>query len=124
MTPVPDSFVHYLAAWNEPHAELIRAHLDRSVAPQVVFADPANDTVGLDALEAMIRTARQELPDAEYRRVSGVDGGHDRRYRYRWEVWINGTVAVQGMDCTTVDERGLIERLDGFFGEFPPLEAD
>ena len=124
MALVPDSFAHYLAAWNEPDTESIRGHLDRSVSAQVVFADPANHTVGPDALEAMIRAARRELPDAEYRRVSGVDGGHDGRYRYRWEVWSHGTVAVQGMDCTTVDEHGLIERLDGFFGEFPPPESD
>jgi hypothetical protein len=90
----------------------------------VVFADPANHTVGPDELEAIIRAARRELPEAEYRRVSGVDGGHDGRYRYRWEVWINGAVAVEGMDCTTIDERGHIVRLDGFFGEFPPLEGD
>lgn len=119
---VPESFAHYLAAWNERDPERIRAHLDRSVAPEVVFADPANHTVGPDALEAMIRDARRELPEAEYRLASGIDGGHDRRYRYRWEVWIAGALAVTGMDCTTIDEEGLITRLDGFFGDFPPLE--
>jgi hypothetical protein len=81
MAQVPPSFVHYLAAWNERDPERIRAHLDRSVAPSVVFADPANHTVGPDELEAIIRAARRELPEAEYRRVSGVDGGHDGRYR-------------------------------------------
>jgi hypothetical protein len=120
--PPPESFGHYLAAWNEPDATRIREHLDRSVAPGVVFADPANHTVGPDQLEEMIKHARRDLPTAEYRLASGVDGGHDRRYRYRWEVWIDGALAVVGMDCTTVDEDGRIERIDGFFGELPPLE--
>ena len=103
--------------------EQIRRHLDRAVSADVVFADPANHTVGLDELEALIRSTHQDLPQAEYRRVSGVDGGHDSRYRYRWEVWIDGEPAVTGMDCTTVDEEGRITRLDGFFGEFPPIES-
>jgi hypothetical protein len=124
MPGIPKAFAHYLAAWNEPDPDRIRRHLDRSVAPTVVFADPANRTVGPDELEAMIRAAHRDLPNAEYRRVSAVDGGHDRRYRYRWEVWIDGARAVEGMDCTTVDEHGLITRLDGFFGDFPPREDD
>ncbi len=122
MAEVPASFVHYLTAWNERDPGLIRGHLDRAVSSNVVFADPANHTVGPDELEALIRSARHDLPEADYRRVSGVDGGHDGRYRYRWEVWIDGELAVIGMDCTTVDEEGRIARLDGFFGEFPPIE--
>jgi hypothetical protein len=116
---VPESFAHYLAAWNERDVDRIREHLDRSVASDVVFADPANRTVGPDELEALIRAARTDIPTAEYRLTSDIDGGHDRRYRYRWEVRIDGDTAVVGMDCTTVDEDGRIERLDGFFGELP-----
>jgi hypothetical protein len=124
MTQIPPTFALYLAAWNEPDPERIRGHLEKSVTPSVVFADPANHTVGLDELEAMIRAAHKDLPDAEYRRVSGIDGGHDGRYRYRWEVWIDGALAVEGMDCTTVDRDGRITRLDGFFGDFPAHEDD
>jgi hypothetical protein len=120
---VPASFAHYLAAWNEPDVAQIRSHLDRSVTPDVVFADPANHTVGVDALEAMIRQARIEIPTAEYVQTTAVDGGHDRRYRYRWEVRVDGVTVVTGMDCTAVDANGRIERLDGFFGDFPPLPA-
>lgn len=120
---MPDSFSHYLAAWNEPDPERIRGHLDRAVAPTVVFADPANHTVGPGELETLIRDARRDLAGAEYRLVSGVDGGHDRRFRYRWQVWIDGEPAVEGMDCTTVDAEGRIVRLDGFFGDFPPLDS-
>jgi SnoaL-like domain len=117
----PPSFARYLAAWNEPDVTKIRAHLDGSVAPGVVFADPANHTVGVDELEAMIREARIGIPTAEYVQTSGIDGGHDRRYRYSWEVRVDGATFAVGMDCTTVDAEGRIERLDGFFGDFPPL---
>lgn len=123
VTQVPSAFAHDLAAWNVPDVAEIRAHLERAVSSDVVFADPANHTTGVDELEALIIEARTGLPGAEYRRASGIDGGHDGRYRYRWEVWIDGAAAVVGMDCRTVDDHGLITRLDGFFGDFPPMET-
>ena len=120
MSEIPDSFPHYLAAWNEPDVEAVRAHLEKSVAPDVLFVDPANTTRGVDELEAMIRKARIERPTAEYLRTSGVDG-HNRRYRYAWAVHIDGKPVIVGMDFVTVDEDGAIVQIDGFFGELPPL---
>ncbi|MFG2196173.1 nuclear transport factor 2 family protein [Streptomyces sp. NPDC048639] len=117
MTVLPDTFTHYLAAWNEADTGRIRGHLDRAVAEDVLFADPANTTVGPDEMEAMIRTARTDMPGATYHRAGDADG-HNGRYRYRWEVRVDGKVTAAGMDVTTVDTSGRIERIDGFFGEF------
>jgi hypothetical protein len=122
MSDIPESFYHYLAAWNEPDAERVRPHLEKSVAPDVLFVDPANTTRGIDELEAMIVAARRDRPTAAYLRTSGVDG-HNRRYRYLWAVHIDGALAMPGMDVTSVDEQDRIERIDGFFGEFPKLES-
>ncbi len=44
-----------------------------------------------------------------------------RRYRYRCEVRSGQTQVAIGMDCRTLTFDGLIERLDGSFGDFPPL---
>ncbi len=122
MSDIPESFFHYLAAWNEADTARIRAHLERSVALDVLFVDPANTTRGIDELESMIRSARQERPTAAYLRTSGVDG-HNSRYRYRWEVQIDGKSVLPGMDVTRIDDEGRIVQIDGFFGEFPPLEG-
>jgi len=119
VTEPPVSFNRYLDAWNERDPDRIAGHLAGAVTADVVFADPANHTTGPGELEAMIRTARADLPTAEYLLTSGVDGGHDRRYRYLWAVKIDGEIAVRGMDCTTVDADGRISRIDGFFGDFP-----
>jgi hypothetical protein len=121
MSDIPESFFHYLAAWNETETGRVRAHLERSVSPDVLFVDPAHTTRGIDALESMIVRAREERPTATYLRKSGVDG-HNRRYRYLWEVCVDGKPVLPGMDVTTVDENGVIVQIDGFFGEFPPLE--
>ena len=111
-----DSAAGYLAAWNERDVDGIRGHLERSVDSRVIFADPANHTVGIDELEAMIRRARTEMPEAWYERTSSIDGGHDRRYRYAWAVHTPDDTIV-GMDCTTVDDEDRFLRIDGFFGE-------
>jgi len=121
MSDIPRSFFDYLAAWNEGDTGKVRAHLERSVAPDVLFVDPANTTRGIDELEAMIVRARRDRPTASYHRTSGVDG-HNRRYRYLWAVHVDGALALPGMDVTTVDEDGRIVQIDGFFGEFPALE--
>jgi len=122
MSDIPESFFHYLAAWNEPEPSRIRAHLEKSVATDVLFVDPAHTTHGIDELEAMIRRARAERPNAAYVRTTGVDG-HNLRYRYRWTAQLDPDVAVPGMDVTTVDEHGAIVRIDGFFGDFVPMES-
>jgi hypothetical protein len=38
-------------------------------------------------------------------------------------AWNERDPELTGMDCTTVDDEGRITRLDGFFGEFPPIES-
>jgi len=121
MNDVPESLPIYLDAWNEPDPGKVRGHLDRSCAPDVLFVDPAHTTRGIDELEAMIvRARRDERPTASYHRTSGVDG-HNLRYRYLWEVRIDGKAVMPGMDVTTTDAQGRIVQIDGFFGEFPPL---
>lgn len=122
MRDAPESFVHYLAAWNEREPDRIRRHLDLSVTNDVLFVDPANTTIGPDQLESMIREARAAMPGATYHRVTGIDG-HNRRYRYRWEVRIDAQVIAAGMDVTTVNTSDRIERIDGFFGDLPTADA-
>jgi hypothetical protein len=114
----PDSFGHYLAAWNARDTSAVRALLEKSVSHDVTFIDPANQVAGIDELERIIREARVSYPEAAYVVVTGIDG-HHHRFRYRWEARLDATTTVPGMDVTTVDEAGRIERVDGFFGDFP-----
>lgn len=120
-TDVPATFARYLAAWNEPDPERVGEVLAPAVSPDVLFVDPANTVEGVGPLAAHIREARVAMPTAEYRLVSGIDG-HNRRYRYLWQVWNEGSLVIPGMDAVTVDAEGRLERIDGFFGDFPPLD--
>jgi nuclear transport factor 2 (NTF2) superfamily protein len=118
-TESPTSLGAYNDAWNERDVGKIAGHLTDAVTDDVVFADPANRIRGREALIGLITEARHAMPTAEYRLASAIDGGHDRRYRYHWDVVIDGATVFVGTDMTTLDERDRIERIDGFFQDLP-----
>ena len=122
MQQIPKAFAFMLDAWNEKDLDQIRSHLDKSVAENVVFADPSNFIHGRDTFEAMIRRFRLAYPESFIKRTSGMDS-HNNRYRYTWEIYVGETLIVKGFDVAQIDEDGLVERIDGFFGDFPPLES-
>lgn len=119
----PAELRHYLAAWNERDPDAIRAHLDRCVAVDCWWVDPLHQHTGVDALEANIREFRSTYADAALGLGSNIDS-HNGRHRYEWVITssINddgtpGEVMIRGFDVTTVNDAGMIERVDGFFGE-------
>jgi len=124
MGPFPTiAFENYWTMWNSRDLAGVRALLDRAVADDFIFCDPLHWHVGRDALEANVRQFRSDQPDAEFVMASGFDVHHNR-YRYDWHFTRRGRVLVKGFDVATVDETtGLLERIDGFFGEIPPLEV-
>ncbi len=120
---VPASLGAYNDAWNERDVGKIAGHLVDAVTDDVVFADPANRIRGRDALIGLITEARLAMPAAEYRLASAIDGGHDHRYRYHWDVVIDGATVFVGTDMATLDEHDRIERIDGFFHDLPRTTA-
>jgi hypothetical protein len=115
---LPAAFGHYLAMWNEPDPALVRSHLDRAVSEDVVFADPQDFHTGRDALHRNVRRFHRLFPGADLSITSGVDSQHNR-YRYEWRVARGDEILLDGFDVTTVNDEGLIERVDGFFGPLP-----
>lgn len=115
----PAAFDTYLAMWNEPDVDALMPYIEESCSPEVIFADPNEYTEGRDDLVAMAAKVKALIPGAAYRRVSGVDV-QNRRYRYLWEIEFNGELLMQGMDVSTLNDDGLIERIDGFFTHAPP----
>ena len=118
MAALPQSFKHLLAAWNESDLGQIRSHLDKAITPQIEFTDPNFCIRGIDAFENMIKEFRKNAPKATCAHTSGYDSHHNR-FRYQWTVQVNPNTAVVGYDVTTLNDDGLVERIDGFFGELP-----
>jgi hypothetical protein len=122
MKSIPEAFTNISNAWNEKDLTKIRSQVDKSVAENIVFADPSNYIHGIEAFENMVKEFRGKYPESVVKRTSGLDS-HNRRYRYSWEIYIGDMMIVKGFDVATLNETGLIERIDGFFGDLPPLES-
>ncbi|GAA6155082.1 hypothetical protein NBRC116588_05550 [Pyruvatibacter sp. HU-CL02332] len=120
MSKLPLSLDSMLAAWNESDPSRIRGHLDAALSPDVVFADPDNYVVGIDAFEAMVHKFRADIESPKAERTSGFNV-HNNRYRYNWLVSSGDTPLMPGMDVTEVDDNGKVVRVDGFFGDIPEL---
>ena len=111
---IPQVLRDYLLMWNEKNPEAIRGHLDVAVAEDCLWIDPLHQHTGRDALEANVRGFRDEFANAELGLASNVDG-HNLRYRYEWVIKDKGAVLLNGFDVATLNNAGLIERVDGFF---------
>lgn len=74
---IPQSFIFMLAVWNETDLDKIRTHLDRSLADNVIFADPENYVEGKDTFEQMVRDFRTKTPNflAKIPRTARTDEG-------------------------------------------------
>jgi nuclear transport factor 2 (NTF2) superfamily protein len=111
----PDAFTHLLAAWNEREPGRIREHLDKALSADILFADPANLTVGIDEFERMLRAFRAQGAGLRIERASGFNAHHNR-YRYTWRAMLGDAEMGHGMDIAELDEDGLVVRIDAFFG--------
>jgi hypothetical protein len=121
--PMPPALIHYWTMWNEFDVELIRGHLDRAVTTELEWVDPLHSHVGRDALEVNVRTLRSDKPEYRFVITSEMDVHHNR-IRYQWNMMRKHRVLMRGLDVVTLDPAGLIERVDGFFGEPRPVAAD
>ncbi len=115
----PSVLETYWKMWNEPDHEALLPLIQTCCSDDVIFADPNAYKVGHAELVAMAIEVKEKIPNAIYRRASGFDL-QNRRHRYLWEILYRSKVIVRGMDVTTLNEAGLIERIDGFFTHAPP----
>lgn len=121
LTEIPQVLHTYLSFWNETDEVRRAAILDECVTDDVIFADPKDYHEGKAELAANGNRLHASYSDLVLSRTSGVDA-QNRRHRYTWRIVANGKVLVEGMDVTTLNEDGFIERIDGFFGPIRPHE--
>ncbi len=121
--PMPVALQHYWTMWNEPDLTAVRGHLDQAVTEAVEWVDPLHSFVGRDALEDNVRTLRTDKPEYRFAIASELDAHHNR-VRYEWHMMRKHRVLLRGFDVITLNDLGLIERVDGFFGELVPLTGE
>jgi hypothetical protein len=121
--PMPDALVAYWTAWNSSELDRVGELLRRAVTDDVVWNDPRDSYDGIAELERAIVAWRTTKPEHAFTIVSEIDCQHNR-LRYRWEMGRNGRTLMEGLDIATLAPSGLIERVDGFFGDPTPLKHD
>lgn len=123
MNDVVETIDAYFAMWNETdptsRAECIRKAWD----PGGRYVDPLLESVGHDALAAMVAAVRERYPGHRFRRTSGLDRYHDV-VRFNWDlVAPDGGIIVAGIDLGVLAPDGRLLTITGFFGEAPALAA-
>ncbi len=123
MTDVETTVDTYLAAWSEPD-EVRRA--DMIGAAWTVdgrLTDPPLAGEGHDGINEMATALQVHYPGHTFRRTSGIDTHHEY-VRFSWDlVGPDGTAAITGIDVGELSEDGRLQRITGFFGDLPTLEA-
>ncbi len=118
---MPEALQAYWTAWNEPDLEQVPHHLVRAVTEDVEWNDPRDSFVGIAELEKAVRRLRTSKPGYMFAIASEIDHHHGR-LRYRWDMFRGSRVLMEGLDVVTLDPAsGLIDRVDGFFGDPSPI---
>jgi hypothetical protein len=120
---VSDVVSAYGAAWNEPDERKRRTLLEEGWSDDAVYCDPTATVAGRDALVTHIAGFHQRFPGARIEQSSGVDE-HDGWLRFAWTMLgDDGTTIMDGFDVGALGPDGRLNRIVGFFGPFPSLDA-
>ena len=108
----------YIEIWNETDGDRRRALIASTWNENGTYADPAATSSGHDGIDAMTEGVHERFPGARFHRTSAVDR-HNDRLRFTWELrgGDGETLIVSGVDFGTLDEKGLLASMTGFFGE-------
>jgi len=113
----------YLAMWNERDPDARARLIEKAWTDDGSYVDPLLSADGHAELSAMVEAVQTRFPEHRFQRTSGVDAHHDL-VRVAWRlVRADGDVAVAGIDVGEVADDGRLQRIVGFFGELPPMEA-
>ena len=123
MTDLETTVDTYLAAWSEPDATRRATMIESAWAADGQLIDPPLAGKGHDGISEMAATMQAHYPGHTFRRTSGIDTHHEH-LRFSWElVGADGTVAVAGVDVGDITTDGRLQRITGFFGDLPLLDA-
>src|SRR5829696_6852940 len=123
-----DVVLAYIEAWSTPDEAVRRELLDASLADDASYTDPAYEVRGKEEIASHIgRSLSGEAyygagPGARIPISSGVDQHHGM-FRFSW-VMVDPQqrqILLEGMGFVELAADGLLQRITGFFGAFPPI---
>ncbi|HEY2814045.1 MAG TPA: hypothetical protein VGJ03_11325 [Acidimicrobiales bacterium] len=113
----------YLQMWNETDVDRRAERIRDAWIETGHYVDPLMEGKGHDGLSTMVDGVQAQFPGATFRRTSGVDQ-HHALIRFGWElVGADGTEIAAGLDIGVVADDGRLDRIAGFLGDLPAVEA-
>lgn len=110
----------YCSAWNEPSYARRLELFSTVLAPLCRYCDPTVDICGYDKLGKHIDNVRATKPGLVFR-TTDVGFHHDVA-RFGWrKVLSSGLLLPEGVDFLTIDPKGKISHITGFFGPLNSL---
>ena len=97
----------YVAAWNEPDADLRRQRLVEALSDDFELTGPTGTFRGRDAVEGLIVALQSRLGGATVKRLGAVEAGV-----FRWAVTTaGGSVLLEGTDQVETGVDGRLRRV-------------
>ena len=118
------SIQNYFQAWNTTDVAKRTELLKTAWSESGVYTDPSAHIEGRQALIEHISTtlASPQFQGASLAPASEIDM-HHQVFRFQWKlVDGSGKTLFAGMDYGEFDDKGVITKIIGFFGPFPPLQ--
>lgn len=123
MSDVTTTVDTYLQMWNETDVAVRAERIRDAWIETGHYIDPLMEGKGHDGLSAMVDGVQAQFPGAQFRRTTGVDQ-HHALVRFGWElVGADGNLIAAGLDIGVVANDGRLDRIAGFLGELPAIEA-
>jgi hypothetical protein len=111
-----------LSGWNTRDSVRLKQVVEASLTSDIEFCDPRHDIRGQAAFIDMVEAFWSEHSKCTISRDSAIDAHHDRA-RYAWVITFPAGQRFEGFDAVTLDrDSGKVRRVDGFFGQLPPLK--
>ena len=113
----------HLAAYADPDRQRRSAAVQRLWAEDAQLVDPPLAAHGHAQIVDQADHLLAQFPGHRLRRRSGIDLHHGAA-RYGWQLLApDGRVVLEGIDFAQLDAQGRLQRVTGFFGPLPALEA-
>jgi hypothetical protein len=105
---------NYIASWNERDPDARLALVTATFADDAEYVDPLMSGRGIEAIDAMIAAAQQQLPGHHFTLANGPDA-HNSHIRFSWTLAPAGEEAVAGgTDFAQLGADGRIQSVTGF----------
>ncbi|WP_018720559.1 nuclear transport factor 2 family protein [Salinispora fenicalii] len=118
MSDLANTIKRYIDMWNETDATRLAEEVRSTCAENVIYTDPKDHLTGHEAVNALIRSAREQLTGMTFALAGPVDTHHNIA-RFTWHLVPAGATepVATGFQVVTADDDGRLSGVYGFLDQ-------